>query len=460
MAVMSVVKLSELEGAKRIDAEYYQPEYLENKNKLLKANIIYFKNLVKEIIHPKEIKREYEKGEKDYLFLLAQNVRSLFLDLSEKKYVSKEKSRLMLRNILTKGDIIFVRSGNVGDVTIYTGKPEKVISSADLLIAKPKFEHPYYIGVFLNTILGQKILLRGIYSGLQPHIAPTYLNEIPIPILPNKLIKNVENLFLNAQNLLEQSESLYSKAESLLLSELGLQNFKPKDKLFYKVSLSETSTVHRIDAEYFNPSHEEVLKIVSQKNDLLPLKSVFDFRRGVFVPTDYYTDEKTSRPYIRIKDLTGRIGINESEVIYINDAYQEDPANRLFENDLVIAIIGDTIGKTNRISKELAGGFCSNNTGRLRIRPNTKEKIIAEYAEILFQSIAIQSQIEKKKAQTGQPKISDSEIKFIAIPLVPYRTQQKIAKLVRESHEARRKAKQLLEEAKKMVEDAIEKQNY
>ncbi|MGC8895135.1 MAG: restriction endonuclease subunit S, partial [candidate division WOR-3 bacterium] len=125
-------------------------------------------------------------------------------------------------------------------------------------------------------------------------------------------------------------------------------------------------------------------------------------------------------------------------------------------NDLVIAIIGDTIGKTNRIPKELAGGFCSNNTGRLRVKPEMKGKILPEFAEILFQSLVVQNQITKKKTQTGQPKISDSEIKSIQIPLLPLPIQQNIASLVQKSDEARKKAKELLEIAKKAVEIAIE----
>jgi type I restriction enzyme S subunit len=36
MAVFSIVKLSELEGAKRLDAEYYKPEYLEVIEKIKK----------------------------------------------------------------------------------------------------------------------------------------------------------------------------------------------------------------------------------------------------------------------------------------------------------------------------------------------------------------------------------------------------------------------------------------
>ena len=48
-------------------------------------------------------------------------------------------------------------------------------------------------------------------------------------------------------------------------------------------------------------------------------------------------------------------------------------------------------------------------------------------------------------------------IKDILIPILPKPTQQKIANLVRQSHGARKKAKELLEEAKRKVEEMVEK---
>ena len=50
-----------------------------------------------------------------------------------------------------------------------------------------------------------------------------------------------------------------------------------------------------------------------------------------------------------------------------------------------------------------------------------------------------------------------SKIKKVLIPILPKPTQQKIADLVRKSHETRTKAKELLEDAKKIVEEEIEK---
>jgi len=46
MAVVNIVKLSELEGAKRIDAEYYKPEYIKFVHSLKNiGSIVTFKKM-------------------------------------------------------------------------------------------------------------------------------------------------------------------------------------------------------------------------------------------------------------------------------------------------------------------------------------------------------------------------------------------------------------------------------
>jgi hypothetical protein len=42
------------------------------------------------------------------------------------------------------------------------------------------------------------------------------------------------------------------------------------------------------------------------------------------------------------------------------------------------------------------------------------------------------------------------------VPVLPFETQLEIASLVEQSHEARRNARDLLEEAKRKVEEAVE----
>jgi len=49
------------------------------------------------------------------------------------------------------------------------------------------------------------------------------------------------------------------------------------------------------------------------------------------------------------------------------------------------------------------------------------------------------------------------QIKNVLAPILPKSIQQKIADLVQKSHEARKQAKELLEEAKTKVEETIKK---
>lgn len=65
-------------------------------------------------------------------------------------------------------------------------------------------------------------------------------------------------------------------------------------------------------------------------------------------------------------------------------------------------------------------------------------------------------QLKKECAGTILTAVPNESLKKILVPIIPDKTQQKIDSLVQQSHEARRKAKYLLEEAKRKVEEAIE----
>jgi len=452
MAVFSVIKLSELEGAKRIDAEYYKPEYLELKQKLLQTKFVYFRDLVKEIIHPKEIKREYENEKKDYLFLLAQNVRSLMLDFSERKYISEEKAKQMPKNLLEKGDILFIRTGAVGDSAVYIGEPPKVISSAHILIAKPNFRvSPYYLAVFFNTSLGKNLIIRGTYGALQPEVSPNYIKGIPVPVLSKDLMIKTEELFFKSQDLLKQSYTFYSQAENFLLEELGLKDFKPRYEKTYTANLSSAFSAYRIDAEYFQPTYDEVVKkIKNYKNGFSKLLKHVENVKPDFDPTKY-PDKAFS--YVELADIDTSIGVIHSTSEIKGEQAPSRARRILRKNDVIVSSVEGSLEKVALVSKEYEGSLAS--TGFFQLRPR---KILPEVLLVLSKSTVLQIQLKKACAGTILTAVPNEYLKRILIPILPNEFQQKIASLVRQSHEARRKAKELLDEAKRKVEKAIEKE--
>lgn len=449
----SVIQKSQLEGGLRLDAEYYQPEYLEVAKILQSAPHKNFNEVVSNIINGAEI-REYVK-EDGLAYLRVSDIKEFFIDSSSVVHISKE-SKVKQNIKLRENDILLSRSGSLAIAAVVTPDLSNSVISSHLMRIPVKGINPYFLVAFLNSKFGKDQIMQRNNGTIVPEINHPSLKSLLIPILSEDIQKEIEKIVRNAYEEIQASDKTYSQAENLLLEELGLKDFEIDDDLSYIVNLSEIKSAHRADAEYFQPKYEKLIQVAAKKFDVLELKQVFSFKRGIFISTSYYSEEKTSRPYIRIKELSGgKAGIDESKVIFINEECHEDKNNTLKENDLVIAIIGDTIGKTNRISKELSEGFCSNNTGRLRIKSEWASKIIPEFSEVLFQSIFIQSQVERKMAQTGQPKIGDDEVKTIKIPILSKATQQKIADLVQKSHEARSKAKQLSGQARNRVENLI-----
>jgi restriction endonuclease S subunit len=454
MATLSVTNITELKGTRRLDAEYYQPIYLKLEKELLKVECKRLKNMafVTDGIHSSI---EYDPNSQIRI-ISAQSVRDNDFDLSANTRISVEQHQRNLRTSLKIDDIILSSVGTIGNTAVVSADmlPSNADRHVGIVRLRDKKFNAFYVSTFLNSKYGRFQTFRESTGNVQLNLFIEKIEQLLIPEIKNadQIGKTTEQ----ATILLGDSRNLYSKAENLLLKELGLKDFHPKYELSYSANLSKAFGARRVDAEYFQPLYEDLMKVVAEKCSLISLGKVFNFNRGIFVPTDYYTDEKTNRPYIRIKELSGRIGIEESKVVFIKDGYPQDKNNQLKENDLVVAIIGDTIGKTNRISVEVAGGFCSNNMGRLRIKSDWANRILPEFAELAFQSLFIQRQIERGKAQTGQPKISDFEIRAIKVPMPAIKTQKEIASLIQQSHGARRKAKELLEEAKKKVENLIE----
>jgi len=56
---------------------------------------------------------------------------------------------------------------------------------------------------------------------------------------------------------------------------------------------------------------------------------------------------------------------------------------------------------------------------------------------------------------SGQARLNQETLKEIVLPILSKLTQEKISDLVHQSHQARKKAKELLEKAKREVEEFI-----
>ena len=150
---------------------------------------------------------------------------------------------------------------------------------------------------------------------------------------------------------------------------------------------------------------------------------------------------------------------NISSQGYIQD-YQEEfgkdlpsrARRKINTNDLIISSIEGSLSSCALVEKEFDNAICS--TGFFVLN---SEKINSETLLILFKSLVIQELLQRGSKGTILTAISKTELEYIKIPLIKPSIQKQIAEKIQESHKLRKESKELLEEAKRKVEEEIEK---
>ncbi len=447
MAVWSVVMLSKLEGCRRLDAEYYRPEYLKL-NRLLSKNPP-LSQYIEKIIHPAEIKRVYE--EQGLHILLAQNIKSNFLEFSVNVFMPESVRGLILRNKLIPNDVVMTRSGvNYGDAAAYYGDPTHIYACADNLVIRLKPDLlAGYLSTFFNTDSGRALIKRGGYGAGQPHIAPPFLKTLRVPRHSNDVEKKVDGLVRLARDELKQSESKYLQAEKMVLGEIGWSKLDLSQAKWYTVRLTEAREVHRLDAEHFQPKYNKLIRHLKMttKAKMLGEEIAPYIKRGL--QPEYIEDGEI---IVVNSQHLGRFLLNvEKTKRTSKEFWNENKRARLQKNDVLLYSTGAYAGRTNPWLEDQEG-IASNHVTIIRPHPSCNPLYLA----VFLNSPVGLLQTEKWASGSGQREIYPGDIARYLIYLPSETFQLRVADLVQESYKARKKATALLEEAKAKVEAFIE----
>ena len=431
----------------RLDAEFFHPDYLKIQHQLEEISSHRLRDFQVKIKHPKEIKRNYVDN--GVLLLRGQNVRPLSIDLtSNPVYISEEDAERLKENTIRYKNILIMRSGaNVGQCAIYL-ENNNALSMSDTLIIQSGNLNPFFLTIFLNTKYGKALIERGKYGSAQPHIAPPFLYQIPMPVWDD-LPFAIEKTYLQSKDLTELSKARYIEAQTLLLAELGLADWQPKQRLTFVKNFSDTQHAERIDADYFQPKYDEIVNTIKRySGGWDTLGNLCSTKRGSLIKDSFY-DQKVGKPYIRGGDFSGGL-LADDKLVFISPEFNQTNETQVYENDIVFSLIG-SVGETALVTGEFAGAFISNNTGKIECN----SPVFSVTLQVLLASTIGKLYFEKYKTQTAQPKISDKDLHNFVIPIFTEEKQIQIQQKVDESFNLRKRAKDLLEHAKRAVEIAI-----
>lgn len=460
---ISVVKYSEVQTdneSKRIDSEYFKQEYLENE-RIIKSrdytkllNVCYF-------IRNGDDCRDYEENGVKYI--RTGDIKEYGLDLNNcatirNDFISEIK--------LSIGDLLITRKGNYGKSQVINKKEIlKSIISSEIFLIKLKNINPYYADTFLKSKFGQSQFERNIHGVSNFSVTQEALLNFLIPIFPKEFQLEIEAMVKDSHKALENSKKLYKEAEKILYEALGLDaenplesilSFREKNKVIhnhlkrykrlnisirtYKESYLKTG---RLDAEYYQVKYdliENVIKSYYWGYDTLDIEEIKDAN---FIP-----NEEEKYRYIELADI-----VNGNITEPLEDFGKNLPTRarlKVKTGDLIISSVEGSLSSCALITEEFDN--CIVSTGFYVLKSNF---LNSETLLVIFRSELFQKYLNKFPSGTILNAISKDGLKNILIPHLDLKTQRKIEAKVKQSFELRDKSKELLENAKVKIENAI-----
>ena len=393
-------------------------------------------------------------------FIRGVNMKNGILDFSDVIYIDDFAHKLLWKSEVNPEMILLSMSGTIGDVAI--AMPQyKYPMTSNQDIAKIDLRNcninPYFVYAYLCSQYGQNFLKREARGSVQQHVFLSQIENLRIPIFTDTFQSKIESLVKSAHAKLEESKSLYSQAEDLLLGELGLKDWRPKNTLHTTKKFSDFAQSGRLDAEYYQPKYDEIEKELA-RFEQIKIKDIINYpvssgstpKAG---DSQYYADCNDGIPFLRAVDIV-ESRIDTSDLIYIKKDVHNGLLKRtqLKKGDVLFSIAG-TVGRCGIFDYD----FEANINQAVAILRFEETKLKHLYVVQFFNSRIGQLIIQKYARQGLQTNLNLDELSNLSIPILPEAIQTKIASLIQQSFEYKAQSKQLLEDAKRMVEAEIEK---
>lgn len=450
MASISLINISELESTRRIDSEFYKPDYVQASEQLLQCNTIPLRKVAK-ISDGNHLKIASDFLKSGVRYLRGQDVSTeMLIDDRNEVYISETAYDSLKRSHIFDNDVLITIVGaNTGLVGLVYNAPKLLTANCKLGIARPQNINPAYLYAFLTSKYGQFQILRTKRGGGQTGLVLPDMRDLSIARWSKTFENKVADIAFKAHSLVEKSKAVLMDAENLLLAELGLFEWKPKHTRSFVRRYSGATQARRIDSEYFQPKYQEIFDRLKPQVRLAPLGRLTTYKKGIEVGGEAY--QEAGVPFWRVSNLSKQgleIGnanfIKEEVYEALREQYEPRQGELLLSKD---ATPGLAFYLDSPLKGIISGGI---------LRLILTASIEPHYLELVLNSIFVQLQIEQSAGGSIIKHWKPSEVQQTQIPRLSKEIEKGIANSVKQSHEARREANRLLQLAKRAVEMAVE----
>ncbi|MBU2541734.1 MAG: restriction endonuclease subunit S [Candidatus Omnitrophica bacterium] len=457
MAVWSEVKISDIQYT-RIDSEFYKPHYLWEDSVWKSFSQKYdVKRLSKMISEPVRTgrtprNRRITKNDSTVHFIKTNTLREGRIDYDNCDFIPEYA--LSPKDYINDDSVVVTIIGATHEIVgraaiIRSVDPKRVTNQNVAIIKTSNSLNPYYLTAYLQIKMGRDQLWRHSRQTEQVNLNCREVERILIPSPPISLQDKIGSLIQKSFALLDSSKSLYAQAQELLESELELDKLVFDKPLSYEARLSEVVGNNRADADYYQIAFRQIESHLTSIQTI-PLSKIATFSKGIEVGSGKYTD--SGKLFARVSNMKEMGIITGSSDKYISDSlFKSLAAFKPAVGELLLTKDG-TPGVCYCLDT-LLDGIISSGIVRLSI---IDPSISPEYLALAINSKACRMQIERECSGALIVHWKLGSIKKLKIPLLSKSKRDKLADLVIQSKQALRESQNLLETAKRHVEDLIE----
>ncbi len=441
----SIVHLSEVKRVFdwRIDAEYWQPAFIKN-SQLVSAQKRIKDFTTRDIsnIKSKPIKRNF-----DYLEISKIPLNSFGYETAQ---IQKGEEPDRAHYILRKNDVA-VSTVRPNRNAVAFIKKDGIIGSSGLSVLRAQSIEPEYLFAFCKTNYFIQSLLRANKATMYPAISNKDILDMPLFIPSENFREKIKQSIQKAVSYIAKSKALFAEAQSLLLSELGLSDYQPKHHLTFIKQLSDVEEAGRMDAEYFQPKYEEIIKkIKNYKGGSDTIGNLVKMEKGIEVGKKEYSEKGV--PFVRVSNLH----LQEiAEEKYISKQLYSEVIKHQPQEGEILLTKDATPGIAHYLQNQPKKMIVS--SGILRLKNKQEDKVNNNYLTLFLNSMITKEQINRDVGGSIILHWLPDQVKQTQIPLLLKEKQMQIQKLVTESLSLHKQSKKLLENSKYAVETAIEK---
>jgi len=436
----------------------------------------YFFDVQKAEVYPssKSIKLKYilseiqspkiPKGELDDFEILVDlgNIERRFNNLINLEEVSEIGSD---KTILQNGDIVIPKmQPQMGNIFL-NSEHKRYIGSTELLEYKINSTYnPIYLYYLITT---SKFLsdFGKLESGkTHRRVNPIDLLKIKIPLIPkekqDQIVSQIEPIEQKIKELKSQIKPTQEIINNVFAQKFGFDienaDIKKKQLIHYAslVDFANEELKFDISLKYRYIFLNYIKKV--SRIEWIELGKLLEVKGGKRLPKGQnVTEEETDYKYVRVDDLSWSGVFDLENIKYISEENHKIIRNYIAqENDILLTIVGATVGKCGLVPIELDGENITENFARLII--NDKEEYLPEYVNYCLQSKTSVFQIDEYKGRSSQGKLALFRVKKIKIPKIPKTQQQQIVNEIKAELGEQEKIKKEIVEERKKIDETIE----